>query len=80
MTTATLTNKNELTTDSAINSDARLGRIVKAIREQVSMSVAELASVIGMSRKRLVAIEAGISTSKEERDLIARAFVWRFNH
>lgn len=57
MTTATLTNKNDLNTDSAIDSDARFGRTVRVIREEVSMSVAELASAIGMSSKRLVAIE-----------------------
>lgn len=80
MTTATLTNNNARITDSASNSDARVGSIIKAIREGVSMGVAELASANGISIKRLVAIEAGRATTKEERELIPRAVAWHINH
>lgn len=54
--------------------------MVKAIWEEVSMSVAESASAIGMGTKRLGAIEAGLSTSRVERDLIARAMAWRLTY
>lgn len=36
-----------------------LGRMVRAVREQEGMSVAELAAAAGYKRRRLVRIEAG---------------------
>lgn len=80
MTTATLTNKNALNANSSTDADASLGRIVKAIREEVSMSVADLSFATGIGSRRLVAIEAGLSTSEEEHHLLAQAIARLLSH
>lgn len=85
MSTTTITNEKVSPADLRLKRDADsstvvFGQIVKAMREAASLTVPELAFNMGISRKRLEAIERGVPATKEECGLIPRAIVWQLAH
>lgn len=80
MTTAAITEKRVSPADLEIRKIAGIGYVVEAIREGLSVSVAELAKVTGIRRSRIEAIERGSLASQEDHWHIASGAAWLCNH
>ena len=57
-----------------------IGNIVKAAREALKISTADLARVSGMRRPSIEAIEKGRATTAKERHDLAATIAWIASH
>ena len=60
--------------------DRLLASTVRAMRRSLDVSAAELAKAAGIPLPRLDAIEAGDTTTRDERHTITDALSWLSNH
>lgn len=60
--------------------DRLLASTVRAMRRSLDVSAAELAMAAGIALPRLDAIEAGDTTTRDERHTITDALGWLSNH
>lgn len=60
--------------------DRLLASTVRAMRRSLDVSAAELAKAAGIPILRLEAIEAGDTTTRDERHTITDALSWLSNH